>query len=444
MNLTKKAGAGSLAHEWWHSLDNYFSRMRNDPTSYLTSKPYERGEGVRPEMAQAFADVMAAIKSTGLRERSSNLDKRRTKAYWSTDIEMSARAFESYVIAKLQDEQFSNDYLANIVPEKVFSIEAGYPYPTAGEIAKVRAGFDAFFQSIESRETDSGTQLYSVPEGLPTVSVRLSDWGKLPSPGKARLMVLRGRVLRWYDGLIGTSITSSDGRVVRFNQTGANKTLRAGEDLLMRARSIPKIIERGRLIETQPGDETGIKAVHRYAAQVRDEGGAAQALVVVVRETANGTFHYSLHHNVMEGARDASAKTDRDTKKAITPATEGNARDTLNLIVLPEEFNQSTQSHTSPSPEEIEALQTRLQTRLDAMNIDPRVRMLATKLIDPKGEVVGEFSVNNEGSALIRVAMDATGQTPEMTLDHEVVHALRWLGAFRGVEWKALTDGKRH
>src|SRR3546814_1400786 len=26
INLTKRGGAGSLAHEWWHALDNYFSR----------------------------------------------------------------------------------------------------------------------------------------------------------------------------------------------------------------------------------------------------------------------------------------------------------------------------------------------------------------------------------------------------------------------------------
>lgn len=158
INLTKSRGAGSLAHEWWHSLDNYFSRMRG-AGGYMTAGGAGSTEGVRPEMVQAFKDVMRAIKSTGLRERSKNLDKRRTKEYWSTDIEMSARAFESYVIAKLQDEQFSNDYLANIVSEETFGIEDAYPYLRAAEIPAVRAAFDGFFATVETRETERGLAL---------------------------------------------------------------------------------------------------------------------------------------------------------------------------------------------------------------------------------------------------------------------------------------------
>ena len=33
INLTKTKGAGSLAHEWFHALDNYFSRMRGGVVS---------------------------------------------------------------------------------------------------------------------------------------------------------------------------------------------------------------------------------------------------------------------------------------------------------------------------------------------------------------------------------------------------------------------------
>lgn len=175
INLTKGRGAGSLAHEWWHSLDNYFSRMRSDPAGYVTARPYERGDGVRPEMVQAFKGVMQAIKSTGLRERSKNLDKRRTKEYWSTDVEMSARSFESYVIAKLQDEQFSNDYLANIVSEEAWQIEDGYPYLRAAEIPAVRAAYDAFFDTVETRATDRGLALAERNDGA-------YDDGRDPAP----------------------------------------------------------------------------------------------------------------------------------------------------------------------------------------------------------------------------------------------------------------------
>lgn len=42
MNLTnrhkpdEKAGAGSLGHEWFHALDNYFSRMRGKKSDHMT------------------------------------------------------------------------------------------------------------------------------------------------------------------------------------------------------------------------------------------------------------------------------------------------------------------------------------------------------------------------------------------------------------------------
>ncbi|MBR4877493.1 MAG: hypothetical protein IKU14_07265, partial [Rhodocyclaceae bacterium] len=40
INLTKTQGAGSLAHEWFHALDNYFSRMREGREhEFITNKP---------------------------------------------------------------------------------------------------------------------------------------------------------------------------------------------------------------------------------------------------------------------------------------------------------------------------------------------------------------------------------------------------------------------
>ena len=187
INLTKGAGAGSLAHEWWHSVDNYFSRMRQGSgRHYMTDardvslaargSNFVAAPGVRKEVVQAFGDIMRGINRTSVKERSKNLDARRTKAYWSTDIEMSARAFESYVIAKLQDQGASNDYLANIVSEAAWSLEEGYPYPTAGEIADIRAGFDTFFGVVQTKETDKGVAMFSIGQGgkvgMPASTIR--------------------------------------------------------------------------------------------------------------------------------------------------------------------------------------------------------------------------------------------------------------------------------
>lgn len=171
INLTKQNGAGSLAHEWWHALDNYFSRIDQKSGGMLTEslnvksasmgRPASAPSRVRPEMVSAYGGVVRAVANNGMLERSRNLDKRRTKAYWSTSPEMTARAFESYVINKLQDQQQANDYLANIVPESDWALENAYPYPTAGEIKGVRAAFDGFFQTIQSRQTNEGMALES-------------------------------------------------------------------------------------------------------------------------------------------------------------------------------------------------------------------------------------------------------------------------------------------
>lgn len=165
INLTKHAGAGSLAHEWWHGLDNYFERKRGRRTKFMTDSPWEVfNDQTRQEMIDAFAGVMKAIKSTDIKKRSAELDNRRTKPYWSTDIEMSARSFEAYIIAKLQDQGAANDYLANIVSESAYSLKAGYPYPTQSELAEIRVAFDHFFDTIEQRETDNGVELYRLAD----------------------------------------------------------------------------------------------------------------------------------------------------------------------------------------------------------------------------------------------------------------------------------------
>lgn len=53
-----------------------------------------------------------------MRYRTLKLDANRSAPYWTIMREMSARAFESYVVARLQDRGAANDYLVNIVSEQ--------------------------------------------------------------------------------------------------------------------------------------------------------------------------------------------------------------------------------------------------------------------------------------------------------------------------------------
>jgi hypothetical protein len=62
INLTKTRGAGSLAHEWAHGVDDYFGRMVNKglPGKYVSHGISTQGEA-RKEMLDAWGDVMKAI-----------------------------------------------------------------------------------------------------------------------------------------------------------------------------------------------------------------------------------------------------------------------------------------------------------------------------------------------------------------------------------------------
>ena len=179
INMTKKSGAGSLGHEWWHALDNYFSRMGKKPLDYMTESSavslasvgsrYKGLDDVRLEMTEAFGRVMKAIRDSKLKQRSLKMDGKRSKEYWSTSVEMSARSFESYLIAKLEDQGVYNDYLANIVSEKGWKAqeaigmadEGSYPYPMIDELPALRAAFDSFFQTVETAPTDKGIRIFS-------------------------------------------------------------------------------------------------------------------------------------------------------------------------------------------------------------------------------------------------------------------------------------------
>lgn len=169
INLTKKAGAGSLAHEWWHALDNYFGKQKSRG-EFITDMPYSMPtDQIRPEMADAFKHVRNAVIQSGLPERSRELDTRRSKAYWATNIEMTARSFETYIIDKLSQQGITNDYLANVVGDEAWSAAEAlgfegdntYPYPNKSEQEQINPAYQSLFDVMESENTNEGIRLFS-------------------------------------------------------------------------------------------------------------------------------------------------------------------------------------------------------------------------------------------------------------------------------------------
>lgn len=205
INLTKTKGAGTLAHEWFHALDHHFTSFRDSPArnksredTYITYKPEPsmmytpqkgRGyliskpalekrranskdpmyaaenwapdpshpEGVRPQVEEAFADLVNTLNDSPMKERATIIDKGAVDGYWSRIIERAARAFESYVINKLDKQGARSDFLANVTPEGAFPRNMDrYPYLLESEMAPVAEAFDNLFATIDSRASEDG------------------------------------------------------------------------------------------------------------------------------------------------------------------------------------------------------------------------------------------------------------------------------------------------
>lgn len=210
INLTKTRGAGALAHEWFHALDNYFQTMRGKPSGakvenwFITYNPenyyvhkqsgqklparafeqmivgekhpiygvifpryrdrsqWELKEGVRPKVGEAFADLVKALNDSPMAKRASLIDKGKSGGYWSRIIERGARSFENYVISKMMEKGYHNDYLANVRPVEDFPrSKERYPYLLPEEVKPIAEAFDSLFSVIESRETEKGVALES-------------------------------------------------------------------------------------------------------------------------------------------------------------------------------------------------------------------------------------------------------------------------------------------
>lgn len=215
INLTKPRGAGALAHEWFHAMDNYFARKRggevaftgnqdqyrrdnyvtykttpmmvrkdgrgtpvtkerltewrkdNPGQGYLTADQWiedpKHKPGVRAEVEQRFDDLVKALNASPMLQRSRTLDGvKEAEGYWSSVIERAARSFENYVQTRMMEQGYHNDFLANVKT----AVDVGknakrYPYLLPDEVAPIAEAFDNLFQTIETKDTDKGVAMFA-------------------------------------------------------------------------------------------------------------------------------------------------------------------------------------------------------------------------------------------------------------------------------------------
>lgn len=106
INLTKTRGAGSLAHEWWHALDNYFSRAANVKLGYVTS---DKRLPMREEMRNAFNNLIDDVEKSDYHSRSID----RGSGYWGTRVEETARLFAEWIADEMAKRGELNNFLAS-------------------------------------------------------------------------------------------------------------------------------------------------------------------------------------------------------------------------------------------------------------------------------------------------------------------------------------------
>lgn len=162
INLTKKRGAGSLGHEWFHALDNVLAQEHEPGRVAYFSENIASISHV--ELLEAMERLRHVLRyDTGVVTRSRMLDKFRSKPYWGTTVEYMARSFEAYLKAKLADAGIENEYLVNMIDEKTWQCKtaAPYAYPTKKETELIAPYFEKFFGNIRQRTEGEEIILYS-------------------------------------------------------------------------------------------------------------------------------------------------------------------------------------------------------------------------------------------------------------------------------------------
>jgi len=192
INLTKTRGAGSLAHEWWHALDNYLARTAGIAGGMVTDSS---NIAMRSELRAAFNALTEQIKNSDYYKRS-----KKKGDYWGRMHEVTARLLAEWVDQSLKKRGELNTFLsrgANIkkyvdmnyllytsLPlaegEKRLSREEfeespmaldGSPYPSAREVEEFGYAMRHIFETIEEKEQDGKTALFQIADAEPYTEV---------------------------------------------------------------------------------------------------------------------------------------------------------------------------------------------------------------------------------------------------------------------------------
>ena len=115
INLTRKSGAGSLAHEWWHALDFYFGDQSQDKEfSGVASLNLKNQGSLRDEVYTALMNLNEAIKYSPLTEEDFIAKKDEYKNRYERIIQYTAKDIKTSFYRSKNSSKI-NELVDNIV-----------------------------------------------------------------------------------------------------------------------------------------------------------------------------------------------------------------------------------------------------------------------------------------------------------------------------------------
>ncbi|MEQ9131109.1 MAG: LPD1 domain-containing protein [Salinisphaeraceae bacterium] len=424
-----------------------------DEVRYRMSVYLQRGEKLDEARNE---DVQTRNVPTDFASESLSIDQGRRENYWSTPHEMAARAFSAYVEDRIDERGDSSVFLSYGSDNRFYRLEDIRPFPEGDERGAINQAFDAFFETLQTRETDAGTEMFALPRRRDTTPVgeRLATIEGMPSLTLPRNDVNRDAAEKAYRET--ESITLPDGSRVDVVNSSLGKLTRHRD----RERLFQVMPELGRIAEAStwayteqnrnPRTASSVDAFHNYVSKVSIDGRDYYVrLTVKEARREQQQLHNVALSQVGVSRADAGGQPLSDVSKP-TSADADASRDQKLLDwmdrVKARNMRQRMRDDIQVTPTEGFARQAEdvaadLQARLSQLGISDKVAVAMRERIQAVADGTASEADGRYLAGLIEVSM--TAPDAMATMNHEAIHALRDMGLFRDAEWRTLEKAAR-